>query len=113
MRGDGPVTRHGHGGIWHEHPGGHVRHDHEGMAIGGASPYRGEALLGVGVIIAVIGGIVMAWKSSDHSACASVLVRAGASGSCSVADFAWTAGIVGMVIGVGLVIAGAIMRSRA
>jgi hypothetical protein len=113
MRGDGPVTRHSHGGIWHEHPSGHVRHDHEGMVPGGGSPFRGEAMLGIGVLIAVVGGIAMLWKSGNHSACASVLVRAGAPGPCSEADLAWTAGIVGLVLGVGLVIAGAIMRSRA
>jgi hypothetical protein len=57
MSGDRPVTRHSHGGIWHEHESGHVRHDHEGLSVGGGSPYRGEAMLGIGIAVAVAGGI--------------------------------------------------------
>jgi hypothetical protein len=105
-------TGHSHGGTWHDHEGGHVRHDHEGLPVSGSSPYRGEAMLGVGILIAIIGGIALLWKSGDHSACGSVLVRAGAPAQCQTADFVWTLGIVGLVLGVGLAIAGAILRSR-
>jgi len=112
MSGDGPVTRHSHCGIWHEHESGHLRHDHEGLSVGGGSPYRGEAMLGIGIAVAIAGGIAMLWKSNDHSACSSVLVQAGAPGQCSEANLIWTLGIIGLVLGVGLVIAGAILRSR-
>ena len=52
----------GPGGTWHEYAIGHVRHDHERMIPGGGSPFRGEAMLGIGVLIAVVGGIAMLWK---------------------------------------------------
>jgi hypothetical protein len=32
------------------------------MIPGGGSPFRGEAMLGIGVLIAVVGGIAMLWK---------------------------------------------------
>ncbi len=106
-------TRHYHGTILHDHERGHLRHDHEGMPVSGTgSPFRGEAGIGLGVLIAVVGGIGMLWKSNDHSACGSVLVQATAQSQCSEANFVWTAGIIGLVLGVAMIIAGAIMQSR-
>jgi hypothetical protein len=106
-------TQHYHGTVLHDHERGHVRHDHEGLPVSGTgSPYRGEAMLALGVIIAVAGGAGMLWKSNDHSACGSALVQATAPGQCSEANFIWTAGIIALAIGAVMTIAGAIMRSK-
>lgn len=76
------------------------------------NPYRGEAMLTIGIVIAVVGGIALAWQSNNHSACGSVLVQAAAHDSCSTANLIWTAGLIGLVLGVALIIAGAVRRSR-
>ena len=108
-----PDTRHSHGGVWHDHEGGGVRHDHEGLPVSGTrNPYRGEAMLAIGVAIAVLGGIALLWQSGNHSACGSVLVQGTSQGSCQTDNFIWTAGLIGLIVGVALLIAGAIMRSR-
>jgi hypothetical protein len=79
---------------------------------GTRSPYRGEASIGIGILIAVLGGLGMLLESNDHTVCGSVLVQATAQAHCSTVNLIWTAGLIGLVLGVALIIAGAIMRSR-
>ena len=85
-------------------------------APGPASPAgRGSgasAVFVLGAALAVIGGIAMAWQSGNHSACNSVLVQVFAQSQCSDVDTIWTTGVVGLVLGVGLIITGAILRGR-
>ena len=65
-----------------------------------------------GIVLAVLGGLAMAWQSGNHSACGSVLVQVFAQSQCSDVDTIWTTGVVGLVLGVGLIITGAILRGR-
>jgi hypothetical protein len=102
-------NRHSHGDLRHSHPGGNVPHDHD---VPVRNPYRGEAMLTTGIIAAILGGASLMWQSSDHSACGSMLVRAASPEGCQTADWVWTLGAIGLVLGVALIIAGAIMRSR-
>jgi len=107
-------TRHYHGTIWHDHERGSVLHDHDaqGRMVTPRSPYRGEALITFGIVLAILGGTGMVWQSNNHSACGSVLVQAAANGQCSEANAVWTLGIVGLVLGIAMAIVGAIMRSK-
>ena len=101
---------HYHGNFVHDHDGGDAPHDHAPPDT--RSPYRGEAMLVWGILIAIFGGVGLLWQASPHSACGNVLVRAAATEACSEADLIWTAGLIGLILGVALFIAGAVMRSR-
>ena len=108
-------TRHRHGTIDHDHEGGAEPHNHKPgdplFAGPPGNPYRGEAMLGTGILIAVIGGAVLAWQSNNHSACNSALVQATSPQACQLAQFIWTLGGIGLLVGITMIIAGTIRRS--
>jgi hypothetical protein len=66
----------------------------------------------VGLILAVIGGIAVAWQSNNHAACNSVFIQALSNGGCGKANFIWGSGVVVLVIGVAFILAGAILGRR-
>ena len=105
-------TRHYHGKILHDHVGGNVPHDHENLPRSGtANPFRGEAMLGIGFLAAILGGIAMLWQSNNHAACNPAWVQALSQNQCPEANAIWTLGILGLVIGALLVITGAIFKA--
>jgi hypothetical protein len=118
-------TRHSHGGVGHDHPGGDVSHDHPGPEWPGfsglphgvppaprSSSNPASAAFSFGTILIVLGGLGLLVESNNHSACGSVLVQALSQSQCQQANAVWTLGVVGLVIGVALLIVGAILRSR-
>ena len=112
-------TRHSHGSVRHDHEGGEVSHKHwpgdprlteeqeKTLGGGGAS-----AAFSFGTILIVFGGLLWLWQSGNHSACSSVLVQAANPGPCQLAGAAWDLGVLGIVVGVALIIVGAILRGK-
>ena len=66
----------------------------------------------VGTIFIVFGALGMLWTSNNHSACSSVLVQAANQSLCQDANVFWTFGVLGVVVGIALIIVGAILRGR-
>jgi len=111
-----PDQRHYHGGVLHDHPGGDIPHDHPdpngrpGRGIGADLGF--SAALGCGVFSAAIGVIAVLLESNNHSACNSGLVQAFAPQQCQTDNLIWTAGVIGIVVGIALLIGALIVRSR-
>jgi hypothetical protein len=117
-------TRHYHGGVGHDHPGGDVSHEHPGTPVPGfsglphgvppapSSSNSASTAFTFGTILIVFGGLGVLWQNTNHSACGSVLVQVAAQSQCSEANDVWTLGVLGVVVGVALLIIGAILRSK-
>lgn len=110
-------TRHSHGSrLHHDHEYGDIPHDHQGSErTSGATttaPDHGKTMFDWGFVIAILGGLALLDSSRAETACSNILVRASAVNACGNADLEWTAGLVGLLLGIGLIIAGSIMRHR-
>ena len=118
-------TRHSHSGNWHDHPDGGLPHDHGYRTPHdpAAEPRRqrppglprgngASAAFGFGTVFIVFGAIGMLVASNSHAACNSVLVQAASQSGCPEANAVWTLGIIGLVLGVVLIIVGAILRGK-
>ena len=118
-------TRHYHGSIGHDHTDGNLPHNHtpgekkwqtgfpKGTVPAGKTSDNGaSAAFSVGTALIILGGLGMLFTSSSHSACSDVLVQA-VDNQCGEINLVWTLGILGLVVGLVLIIVGAILRSNA
>jgi hypothetical protein len=109
-------TRHYHGDIWHDHDGGEEPHTHkpgDRNLIGprpASSGAGASAAFGIGAALVLLGALCLLVTSGNHSACSSVWA-AGAQ-QCGEVNAVWTLGMLGVVIGVVLLIVGAILRGK-
>ena len=108
-------TRHYHGRIQHDHPGGDLPHNHKlGDPAWDVNPLGRERSSGAssafsfGTLLLVFGSLGLFVENNNHSACSSVLVQATAQGQCQEANTIWSIGILGLVLG----IVGAILRGK-
>ena len=114
-------TRHSHGTVRHDHEGGEVPHKHwpgdprlteqqektlRGSG-GGAS-----AAFGFGTGLLVIGALALLDAQGNHGACGSALVQMANPQACQQAGMIWTAGMLAVIVGITLIIAGAILRAK-
>jgi hypothetical protein len=95
-----PDVPHNHGPVLNDPPQGRERHTGEGAAFV------------FGWVLVVVGGLAVLLENSNHSACSSVFVQAGSQGLCAEDGDIWTLGAIGIVVGVALLIVGAILRSK-
>jgi hypothetical protein len=108
-------TRHYHGPAWHDHPGGNETHTHADRRDDPnyrPSGHGASAAFSFGTVFIVFGALGLVLTQNSHSACNSVLVQAASPSACSEANAIWTLGIIGLVLGLVLIIVGAILRSR-
>lgn len=101
---------HYHGQTWHDHPGGNETHTH--LEPSGGSSNGASAAFSFGTISSFFGALGLVLTENNHSACNSVLVQAASPSACSEVNAIWTLGIIGLVLGIVLIIAGAILRSK-
>ena len=99
-----PETRHSHGELKHDHAGGSNPHDHGGNG--------GSVAFSFGTICIVLGALGFLVSSGRRSACSSVLVQAVNQGTCSTVSTIWTLSALGLVVGIALLIVGAILRGK-
>lgn len=113
-----PDTRHYHGDQWHDHPGGNIPHNPHTPGDGSPpgiprTPKRSMAVpgvsMGLGIFLAILGGILMLWEGNNHTACQSGLVQVFAQSQCSDADTIWTLGVLALVAGIVLFAVSAIV----
>jgi hypothetical protein len=71
-----------------------------------------SAAFSIGTILAFFGGLGLVVFQNGHTECNSVLVQAFNQGTCQEISAVWTLGIIGLVVGMVLIIVGAILRSR-
>lgn len=103
-----PDTRHSHGTMRHDHPGGNLPHDHGN----GGTDRAASVAFGVGTTMVVLGGLGTLAQQSNHTACNSTLVQVSNPQQCQTTSYLWTGAILMLVIGIVLIIVGAIMRAK-
>lgn len=110
-------TRHSHGAIRHDHPGGNIPHEHnpgdplysEPRHPGG---YGSAVSAGTGIAVAILGGLGMLAESSNHSACSSALIQSLDPGQCQAVNLIWTGSLLAVIAGAVLTLAAAITGTR-
>lgn len=73
---------------------------------------KARVIIGIGLAVAIVGGILVAWQSNNHTACQSLFVQVFANGGCGRANFMWGSGIVGIAIGFLLTATGAVLATK-
>lgn len=72
-----------------------------------------EIAFGISAILLVLGTVGVLLTSSNHSTCSSLLVQAINQNQCRVVSIVWSFGVIMLVAGLVLILAGAVMRRGA